>query len=91
MDACWRLLSTREAKKSYEAIAEVDFSFSHAEQLPKCIHNSTDALTVNQSFYDIRTLLYQILVSPNSLTAYRRAIQWLHCVISVRPQDYGAR
>ena len=25
------------------------------------------------------------------LAAYRHSFQWLHCIISVHPQDYGAR
>ena len=37
------------------------------------------------------TLFYRILVPQNPLKAYKHAFQWLHCVISVSPYDYGAR
>ena len=45
--------------------------------------------TMIHLFYDIDTI-YQILVSSNPLKGYRNAFQWLHSIISVRPQDYGA-
>ena len=33
----------------------------------------------------------EIMVSPNPLKAYRHVFQWLHCIVSVHPLDYGAR
>ena len=38
-----RLLSTRDEQESHEAIAECDSRVSGAQQVLKCIHNSTDA------------------------------------------------